>query len=561
MKKVIAMCLLAFMGLATTFSKNVTCRVGFDFTPTTDTVDLAVFFYDVGVPNYNNLDSLYRSATGEFTFDVPNGTYILRIMHPQADRVDVPVYVMDDQEAIILDVRLGSISFTKSTIDTVNLIARVANGQHVWVPMQKDEKGNWTALEDSIPDDMVAYTFKIDGRGNIQNPTKKAFLPPKVFFYMNTYDGELPVFSPSYYKNEKKEAKVKSKSYDVDTSRKLFSLLTDAWDSIYFNYPSDSIRSAKAMKLLNESLLPIKADLDPFFQQALIEPVLNIYRGYHPLNTKLYEHYRKKEYTLAEQLRATDAYGQMMQECVDLIKEVDVTSPFLTGQIYSHVQNLKYYLSEPSMYPKFGLAFGFVDQLMYDLKEKSPSYYVQAELRYSEIRSKERKQPEEAEKEYLAYKEEFARHPYVKQGRVDKQLRGLSMKTGVAAPEFELVSLDGDTVRLSQFKGKYVFIDFWGSWCSPCMGELPNVQNLATNIPADKLVVIGIVCRDKEERARKAIENQQLTYINAMADEKVQDDFGVSSYPTTLLVDKDGRIVAKNLRGAELTELVKAKMD
>ncbi len=167
--------------------------------------------------------------------------------------------------------------------------------------------------------------------------------------------------------------------------------------------------------------------------------------------------------------------------------------------------------------------------------------------------------------EYLInwLKKEYADDFYVGQGWADKVLASLKARIGAKAPDFEVKTLDGDLLRLSDFQGKFVFVDFWGVWCGPCKAETPNMKRLAAEISANRLQIIGIATLDSLEVLTAYIKDNQINYPNALVSE--EDDvvvkYGITLYPTTFLIDPDGIIRAKNLRGERLVELVLDKME
>lgn len=128
---------------------------------------------------------------------------------------------------------------------------------------------------------------------------------------------------------------------------------------------------------------------------------------------------------------------------------------------------------------------------------------------------------------------------------------------GAEAPDFTLNDLNGNPVSLSSLRGKYVLVDFWASWCQPCMIELPNVIE-QYNAFKDKGFEIYGVSLDRDRDAWvNAINAYQLEWINAwdMEGEEpgaVANQYGVTGIPYTLLLDKEGKIIEKNLRGEAL---------
>lgn len=144
-----------------------------------------------------------------------------------------------------------------------------------------------------------------------------------------------------------------------------------------------------------------------------------------------------------------------------------------------------------------------------------------------------------------------------------KRLRGLAV--GSMAPDFTLDSPEGMKVTLSSLRGQYVLIDFWASWCGPCRVENPNVVKMY-NRYKDKGFTIYGVSLDKDKKAWvNAIEKDKLTWVHG-SDLKywqnaVAQDYGVTGIPATFLLDKEGRIIAKNLRGKALEEKLAELMD
>ncbi|MEM9830027.1 MAG: redoxin domain-containing protein [Bacteroidota bacterium] len=154
---------------------------------------------------------------------------------------------------------------------------------------------------------------------------------------------------------------------------------------------------------------------------------------------------------------------------------------------------------------------------------------------------------------------EYPESYYVKEGAVDKQLTGMRTIAGKPAPAFAVKTLTGDSLHLADLSGKYVYIDFWGSWCRPCLDEFPNLIALSKAFPTDQLQIVGLA-QDREPSLRKYLEEHPLPYPNALAPQAVEA-YGITSFPTTFLISPSGMIIAKNLRGENLPELVKSEIE
>ena len=85
---------------------------------------------------------------------------------------------------------------------------------------------------------------------------------------------------------------------------------------------------------------------------------------------------------------------------------------------------------------------------------------------------------------------------------------------GGEAPDFELMLIDGETFRLSEQRGKVVLINIWATWCGPCVAEMPEIDQLASDY-ADELVVIGVNCGETEETVAEFVETNGFTYLFA----------------------------------------------
>ena len=137
-----------------------------------------------------------------------------------------------------------------------------------------------------------------------------------------------------------------------------------------------------------------------------------------------------------------------------------------------------------------------------------------------------------------------------------------TLSLGDMAPEFEAKQLDGSTFRLADYRGKKaVLIDFWATWCPPCIDEIPTIKRIAETYRNQGLEVVG-VSLDREEKAlRDFVKREKLSYVQVFEKEKtraISKSYGVWGIPSVFLIDKNGVINAMKLRGTRTEAAVKA---
>jgi len=130
---------------------------------------------------------------------------------------------------------------------------------------------------------------------------------------------------------------------------------------------------------------------------------------------------------------------------------------------------------------------------------------------------------------------------------------------GMWAPDFTLSTRDGKVVSLSDYKGKYLLIDFWASWCGPCRHMIPEVKKIYSVFHSKGLEVLNVSLDRKESAWLKALDQEQMPWKQVRDTKKVADLYNVTGIPDMFLIDKDGKILAKGIHGEAIwDELAKS---
>ena len=148
-------------------------------------------------------------------------------------------------------------------------------------------------------------------------------------------------------------------------------------------------------------------------------------------------------------------------------------------------------------------------------------------------------------------------------------VRSANLKVGAVAPDITGRTPDGKELSLSDFKGKYVFLDFWASWCAPCRREIPYLKEaLAYSGESDNIVVLSYSIDDEYEDWTGCIADNELVHRNWVHisvlkgwNSEALKFFGVNGVPFTALIDPEGKVVQFELRGEEMVKKLKKIVD
>lgn len=136
---------------------------------------------------------------------------------------------------------------------------------------------------------------------------------------------------------------------------------------------------------------------------------------------------------------------------------------------------------------------------------------------------------------------------------------------GQVLPEFsQVVDLDGKPVSLADYRGKLVLLDFWATWCGPCIAEMPNIKEVYEKYHAKGFEIIGISLDTDEAALRKFIKENQLPWRQVFDGKRWEtplvQQYGIRGIPAQFLIDQEGRVISVKARGERLGNLIEAEI-
>ncbi|MER3330066.1 MAG: TlpA disulfide reductase family protein, partial [Candidatus Kapaibacterium sp.] len=220
-------------------------------------------------------------------------------------------------------------------------------------------------------------------------------------------------------------------------------------------------------------------------------------------------------------------------------------------------ENPQYYLDE-------------LEELFAKSKNKRNYYYLRYGL-YSRLATNEIiKEPKY--REYLIKNlKELAEYDdldsWPKTG-IPKTLAQLELDTMSYAPDFSFKTIDGKERKLSDYKGKWVLLDFWGTWCGPCVMETPFLVEAYNTLGGEKFEMISIASDRSVKVVSDYMNENEMKWTNTVAlsgyAKGVLEQYGITSFPTMMLIDPKGKFIdvkAHELRGESLLPTLRAKLE
>ena len=121
-----------------------------------------------------------------------------------------------------------------------------------------------------------------------------------------------------------------------------------------------------------------------------------------------------------------------------------------------------------------------------------------------------------------------------------------NVEVGDAAPDFNITADDGSGLRLDDYRGKYVLLNFWATWCPPCVQEMPSLSALHDRFKDEGLVVLGVSVDEEKEEYDRFLDARPVSFPTARDPERSASSvYGTVKYPETYLIDSEGTVIRK----------------
>jgi thiol-disulfide isomerase/thioredoxin len=548
----------------------ITGNINYEGNAPTDSVYIGL--YPLGAERYlGGYEQLQTTMAADFSMQVDPGLYTLVLYSYEYEKFRQNLFIPDKETTIHLDIFLPRLGVPDS-IGSVDFHGGTSPNTMNWRenrPMEK--RGNiWVLSDPSIIDKGEKYQIWVNGQVMWDLREKDYTVIHGWTTINNLYSGGEIIFDPSLYARPKKEPTVKitgvKKEYDLaglaaelntlrNNARKVYPQLAkleeDKRDSIY-------------LELCNE--YDALAQKHPQFSQPIIEAKISSLSNLHPQFVKLRKLWSEARGDTAKiyAYYQTNALEGFVSDMKTMLDQLDPNSYLLKGWFADDFLFLDDVVQRsPAIKKQLHINDNHFSDYLLSFANNAKSDQCAANIYYiigsSFVRSQDQEKQLKGEKVLEQLVENYPQNRNVQAGYVDLVLQSIKVTAGSEAPNFNVKTLAGDSLRLSDLRGKFVFLDFWGSWCGPCRGETPYLKKLDQAFPKEKFQLIGLA-NDDLSSLSKYIQDEQILYPNVLASQDLLKEYGISAYPTTFLINPDGKIAAKNLRGEKLVELVKNKM-
>ena len=510
-----------------------------------------------------------------FTFDVEPGLYTLVISAFGYEKLATPVLVPDADTKIDVTAMLEPMGL-KSGYKWVKLWGDFCRFRP-WGAIEMVQRDSVWVLPGENPVEVgEGYRFMVEGdHWEFYDLRHSSARPNKGFVTFNSiYQGGEIIFDPSLYSQPRRDSTAK---FSGGKHQKAFAGLVDEMNTfqreclpLLFG-GRDTTRSSEndtsAFVEREERFWEIANRYPAYFEQFILSVAFDFLKRFHPHAQALKEmqslkHDKQEFENRRREHYQSTVYESYFSRMAQLARRMDPNSIFF--RTYDTITYLR--LDEglhyaPRLGEKYNVPAFYFSGILVDHERSLPSGSREGEsLLWRAAQSYRNRGHHAAARNTIRYlTRKYPNSRTVTGGSIERMLNALDLGEESVAPEFAAPAVGGDSLRLSDFRGKFVFLDFWATWCGPCVNELPNLKKLHESFPDGGLTIVGLAHDDPRD-VEDFIRNHEIPYVNGISDKEIEQAYGIVAWPTTFLIAPDGEIIAKNLRGERLVDTVKEKI-
>ena len=532
-----------------------------------------VGLYPLGAERYlGGYEEIQTMLSDQFTLNVNSGLYTLVLYSYEFEKFRQDIFIPDNKTHIDLTIELPRLSIP-NIINEVIFHGGEGRGMGWRVKRAMEKEGEvWILKDPSVINKGEKYQIWVNGDVLWDLREKDYTVIHGWTTINNLYSGGKIIFDPSLYKKPKRKATADIKGATMEFNLQALASDLNAIEKEVrnSNHTTQNFSEEQFDSLLqafNSQFDELEEKYTKPIDQYIFERRISLLSNLHPTYREMRNISReaKGDTSKINAFYQSEKFKNFISDKMAILKQLDPESYLLKGWFANDFLFLDNLIEKSqSVRDELHIQKGYFSDYLLNFAEKCKSKTCTENILYllssNYARSEKDDDKKNAEILLNRLKNEYPQNIYVKMGYVDNLLQLIKVTTGTSAPDFEVTTLEGKILKLSDFKGKFVFIDFWGTWCAPCRRELPNIKKLAQSISKDKLKIIGLA-QDDEQKLKEYLKNNPLPYENAIAPEKVLIAYGIAKYPTTVLIDPKSRILAKNLGGNQLIEDVRAKIE
>jgi len=433
------------------------------------------------------------------------------------------------------------------------------------IPLVK--RGNVWKLEDKSDFPTVMYSFYVNGQETVDLLNKKVTAIAPWIAIKNIYNHNQVEFDPSLYSLEYKKAELNVPWTELQ--EQFLKMVNEfnqhenellSKDEKPFNLPKAEQKAIWDSSFITLSAMASK--YSPVLSQFLIEDVMlaNLLRVY-LLEEQPGRRVETGKNNPSDSKPLSEQFHDYFKINLKLTKELDPNSFLLEGSFFTPLMTMQMYLeSHPELATRYNLPKDYFYQFIEEFTKKSSNEKLCCQLLLGLASAMQNKDELKTRALVDQIKTGYNYTKYFDENNLSRLLAGYTIRLGKLAPDFKIETLNGKSLTLADYSGKFVFIDFWGSWCVPCLKEIPHLKKLYSSLSRDQFEIIGLA-KDEDAKLRKCILEQNIEYPNALASSELLAKYNVSRYPTSFLINPKGKIVRMNIRGEDEMELIREEIE